>query len=80
MASRHPLGPLAIYPQERSLPPQYLTYLGGRNLKAGVLQFHQGREQDEAPACFWLPCVCNGEQSGSRKFNPALVTTHVSRC
>jgi hypothetical protein len=80
MAGRHPLGPLAIRPQERSLPSQYLTCPGRQNLKSGVIQLHWNRKQDEAPSCFWLPSVCIRKQSGSRKFNPALVTTCMPRC
>jgi hypothetical protein len=34
MAGHHPLGPLAICPQERRSPPQYFTCFGGGYLKA----------------------------------------------
>jgi hypothetical protein len=79
MASHHPLGSLAIYPQERSLPPQHLACPQRWNLKARALQFDQDRQQDEAPTCFWLSCVCIGQQSGSKKLNSTLVTMCMPR-
>jgi hypothetical protein len=79
MASHHPLGPLVIHPQERSLPPQHRACPQRWNLKARALQLDQDRQQDEAPTCFWLSCVCVGEQSGSKKFNTTLATMCTPR-
>ena len=76
MASRHPLCPVTICPQECLPPPQQPASARGWHIKAGAFQLNSSGRQH---AHIWVPSVHTSNCTCIRQHSPKTVTTYQTR-